>query len=117
MKRWIHAATDKWIDKEAMYEAGEFDVMGEEFEELWQTYLSEPESKVNKELQIFPEPSVQGYSGEVFIFDESSKMRFEDVHVDWYDWCDQEMEMALQANNAQEYAELYRNWMKELCGI
>ena len=116
MKRWIHAST-AWIDKEALYENEEFDIMGEEFENFWQEYLGGPETAINDKLNIFVEPSVRGESGAVFIFDESGEDRFETVSVDWYDWCDTEFNLALKANSAEEYATLYEKWVRKLCGI
>ena len=82
-------------------------------------YLSDPEDEVNTELKIFPEPSVQGNSGGVFIFDESGKNRWSsyDAEVDWRDWSEREFDMARAANNAEEYKQMYREWMKEILPI
>lgn len=113
----IFASKDtEWIDWEPYEEEG-LDVTGEEFEEeIWQSYLGSPENEVNEELGIFVEPSVQGSSGAVFIYDESGEGRWasSDTKVDWYDWCEKEFEMAREANNAEEYKKLYRQWMKEI---
>ena len=116
MKRYVHANTG-WIDNKDMYYDEDFDATGEEFEDFWQEYLGEPEDKVNKELKIFLEPSVRGSLGAMFIFDESGEGRFEPAEIDWYEWCENELEMALKANSEKEYENLYRNYVKEVCGI
>ena len=120
MKKLIRATSNTWIDWDKIIrEYEDFDITGEEFEDLWQEYLSDPEMAVNTELHINPEPSVRGGYGSVYIFDESGENRwdpFEDSKyvVDFYDWCEREFNMARKANNAQEYKNLYRKWIKNL---
>lgn len=112
----VFASKDtEWVDW-GFYEE-DLDVTDEVFEEeIWSRYLDDPENEVNQELEVFIEPSVQGSSGSVFIFDESGEDRWDnyDIEVDWYDWCDKECEMAMEAKNAEEYKKLYRQWMEEI---
>lgn len=53
----------------------------EEFEDMWDRYLAGPEKEVNKTFKIYPEPSVQGGSGSMIIFDESEDKN-EPVYID-----------------------------------
>lgn len=123
MKRYLHANTDNWIDWEAIEEDEDFDITGEDFEDqIFYPYLSNAENEVNEKLKIYPEPSVQGGFGGVYIFDESGENRWspyddDDKVIDWYDWCEKEFNLARKASNAAEYAKLYENWMREVCGI
>ena len=97
-----------------------YDLDDESFEDAWQEYLSGPEDAVNKELQIFPEPSVQGSMGGLFVFDESSEDRKgedEDWYVDWQDYLNWQIDAAATSKNASQYKEKYRSFMKNLCGI
>ncbi len=99
----------------------------EYFEDAWDTYLCGPEQQVNEELKIYPEPSTQAGIGSVYIFDESGEDRwggddddddeYDQRVVDFDDWCATECQLAIKAKSAEEYKELYRNWMKEVCGI
>ena len=116
MKRYIHASSDTWIDP-AILKDEDFDITGPEMEDVWQKYFAKPEDIVNDELQIFCEPSVRGGDGAMFIFDESGEDRFDEVEVNWYDWCDAEGHMAVESNNAKEYEQKYREYIKKLCGI
>lgn len=120
MKRYVHASSDNWIDWSLYEDGDDFDPTGEEFEEeIFDVYLRDPENEVNKELGIYPEPSIQGGSGSVFIFDESGQDRWDayDISIDWWDWCDMECDMAMKAKNAEEYKQMYRKWMKEILPI
>lgn len=85
----------------------------EAFEDMWSTYLAGPEDDVNKELQIFPEPSVQGGSGGMFIFDESEE-GYESFSIDYQDWCDRELEMAASSKSAKQYKEKYKKFVENL---
>lgn len=85
----------------------------EQFEGMWSEYLADPEDKVNKQLQIFPEPSVQGGIGGMFIYDES-KTGNESFSIDFQDWCDQELNMAAESKNAKEYQQKYKVFIEEL---
>lgn len=85
----------------------------EEFENKWGYYLAGPEDKVNKQLQIFTEPSVQGGMGGMFIFDES-KTGNESFSIDFQDWCDQELNMAAESKNAKEYQQKYKAFVEGL---
>jgi len=111
MKRWIHAATDNWPTEDEWYDAAEDRYV---FDEMWQDYLMEPETKVDKEFNIFTEPSVQGNLGAMFIFDEAVPRRFSTIRVDWMDWQDAELDMAASSSSAAEYEENYRNYIKSL---
>lgn len=85
----------------------------EAFESMWSTYLSKPEDEVNKELQIFPEPSTQGGSGSMVIFDESENGN-EPIFTDFQDWCDRELSMAAESKNANEYKQKYSGFVESL---
>ena len=113
MKRWIHAKTDNWPDA-SVFEEAEDDY---EWEDVWDMYLSGPEVRVNDELKIFAEPSVQGHVGSMFLYDDSGEDRFDDVEIDFGEWDQAEFEMAIDSNSAEEYEDKYRAYVKELCGI
>ena len=85
----------------------------DEFEDLWFEYLANPEDRVNKELQIFVEPSVQGSMGGMFIFDESGEDR-ESFSIDFQDWCDRELDMAAESQNQSQYMDKYRAFVQNL---
>lgn len=97
-----------------------YDLDDESFEDAWQEYLSGPEDEVNKELQIFPEPSVQGNRGSLVVYDESGQDRQgedENWYIDWQDYLDWQVDAAAASKNAAQYKKKYRKFMKELCGI
>ena len=88
---------------------------------LW-GYIGDFEDEVNKELQIFPEPSVQGRCGGVFIFDESGEDRKEDGgdypwYEDFEEWCSFEWSAAISSRSAEEYKQKYREHVGALCSI
>ena len=91
-----------------------------EFEELWSKWLSKPEDAINKQLQIFPEPSTQGGWGTMFIFDKSGQERDENGFPwkqDFGEWCDWQYRAAANSRNAEEYKQKYREHIRKLCGI
>ena len=91
-----------------------------EFDDMWNTWLAKPEEAINIELQIFPEPSIQGNSGGMFIHDESGEERTENGYPwyeDWEDWLDWQWQAAASSKNAEQYKKKYRAHIKELCGI
>lgn len=85
----------------------------EQFENMWSEYLSDPEDKVNKELQIFTEPSVQGMVGDMYIYDESDSDN-ESFSVNFSEWCNRELQMAAQSKNAKDYENKYRSFIQGL---
>lgn len=89
------------------------------FDDAWEQYLRDPESEVNAELQIFPEPSTQGNMGGLYVFDESgaNRNRDGDWYIDWNEYCDWQLDAAASSKNAEQYKKKYRKFMKELCGI
>lgn len=106
---------DSWPDADWWYGLDD-----ESFEDAWQEYLSGPEDEVNKELQIFTEPSVQGSMGGLFVYDESGEDRQgedENWYVDWQEYLDWQLESAATSENASQYKKKYRKFMKDLCGI
>ena len=109
MKRWIHAATDNWPTEDEWYDAYDYDL-----EEMWQDYLMEPETKVDKEFNIFTEPSTQGSRGWMVIFSEANPPKFNAIHMDWQEWQDAELDMAASSSSAAEYEEKYRKYIKSL---
>lgn len=112
MKRYIRSNTNNW-PTESYWE--EVDLS--EDEEVWDKYLCDPETEVDDNLQIFQEPSVQGGMGSMFIYDESDEDRFEPIEIDFSDWCNEEITMAIDSKNAQEYKAKYKAYIKKLCGI
>ena len=108
----IEAGSYQWPTADEWYETDLTDDY-----EMWDLYLGDPERRIEEELQIFPEPSVQAGTGTVFIFDESGDDRFETVKVDFWDWCDKEIELAAESANEEEYKQKFGAWMKELLGI
>ena len=122
MKSWIHAATSEevrdpnWVDPEILMDE-EFDSTGDEMEEFWQNYLSDPEESVYDELGVLTEPSGQGMFATMYIVDNSGQERFEPIEVDWSEWCENEIQMAIDSNNAKEYKQKFRTYIKNLCKI
>lgn len=110
--------SDSWPDADWWYNLSD-----ESFEDAWQNYLSAPEDEVNSELQIFPEPSVQGSMGGLFVYDGSGQDRKEedDWYIDRQDYLDWQVQAAATSKNAAQYKQKYRKFMKEwiqyLCGI
>lgn len=86
----------------------------ETLDDAWDMYLAEPENNVNKLFQIYPEPSVQCNCGGMFIYDESDERRFSSIHIDWVEWCNREIEMAMESSTADEYQEKYNAYISSL---
>ena len=84
----------------------------EEFEDMWSRYLAGPEDEVNEQLQIYPEPSVQGGMGSMIIFD-GSRNEDDAIFADFQDWCDSEVSMAAESKNANEYKKKYKVFVEE----
>lgn len=84
----------------------------EDFEEAWSKYLQGPEDVVNNEFNIFPEPSVQGGIGSVFIHDNDDER--DPIEVDYDYWCDTEIQMAKASRSSKQYENKYRKWIKNL---
>lgn len=113
--KWLSpAVSDKWPSSRK-WES--LDLRSEAFEDMWNQWLASAESEVDKQLQIFTEPSIQGGYGSMFVFDESNQDRFESISVDFGDWCETEMYLAAQSRNEAEYKKKYEAWMKKLCNI
>ena len=116
----IHASSEdmrdpNWIDPEILMDEG-FDVNGSEMDEVWRNYLSVPEESVYNEFDIITE----GSSGTMYIEDYRDKvypLRFEPIEVDWTEWCENEIQMAIDSNNAEEYKQKFRAYIKDLCNI
>lgn len=109
-------STQEWPTKQDWYNI-ESD---EEFENMWESYLSAPEDVVNQKLKIFPEPSIQGGMGTMFIHDESGRGRDNNDYPwaeDYQSWCDWELNGAASSRSASGYQKKYRQHIKELCGI
>lgn len=83
-------------------------------EELYDTYLADPEEEVNAKLKILVESSTQSGIGKIFIYDESGKNRFDMFSIDYEDWCDDEFNMASSSKSATEYAKKYEKYIKRL---
>lgn len=91
-----------------------------EFDDMWNIWLATPEESINRELRIYPEPSIQGYSGGMFIHDESGDSRDKNGYPwyeDWQAWCEWQVNAASSSKSASEYQKRYRQHIKELCGI
>ena len=121
MKRMIRANEATWPTPDEIEEMlSESDLTDEPFEDFWMAYLGRPENKINDELQLFVEPSVQGGSGIVEIYDESGQDRKENGYPwssDFYEWCEREFNMAISSTSEEEYANKYREFIKEICGV
>ena len=111
MKRWIHASEERNWPAPEDWEYVETD---EDMEEMWDKYLCRPEEAVSKELQIFLEPSVQGGMGEMFIYDESGEDRFESFDVDFQDWNEREIQMAVDSKDEVEYKAKFKSYVENL---
>ena len=95
------------------------DPESEEMDEAWEKYLKKPEAKVNKKLKVFPEPSVQGSLGYVFIHDTSGKRDWDDdtePSVSYMDWVENELDMASKSESPAQYAKEYEKYLKSLIG-
>ena len=86
----------------------------EDMEDIWSTYLCGPEDEVQKELQVFFEPSVQGGVGGMFIFDESEEDRFDPIEVDFSEWESNELDMAAASNSPGEYKQKFKEYIESL---
>ena len=120
MKRWIRSSEanrdPNWIDPEVLMDE-EFDSSGDEMEEFWQDYLSDVEGEVFNEFGIMTEPSGQGILATMYLVDDSGQGRFDPIGVDWPEWCENEIQLAIDSNNANEYKERFKAYIKELCNI
>lgn len=85
----------------------------DEFEEAWQEYLADPEADVETKLKVFTEPSTQGGTGSMFIFDESGEDG-ETISVNFQDWTDEEFLMASNSDSAEEYKQKYYDYIYDL---
>ena len=113
-KYLVSAEVKKWPSARKWHG---LDTTDSEFEDMWSTWLAKPEKAVNSELKIFPEPSIQGNSGGVFIYDQSGEGRTDNGYP-WYEgwgaWCEWEVNAAAASKNASEYQKKYREHIKEL---
>ena len=100
-----------WPDRDFWYDLYESE---DDIEDAWHEYLCDPESEVEAELEIFTEPSVQGSIGDMYIYDESGEDRFDEIQVDYTQWCNKELEMAANSSSAEEYKQKYRRYIKNL---
>lgn len=102
--------TNNWSDPER------FDMIydDEDMDDIWITYLSGPEDEVQKELQIFFEPSAQGGVGGMFIFDESGEDRFDTIEVDFSEWESNELDTAASSNSPEEYKQKFKAYVESL---
>lgn len=109
-KSRITASTDtsNWPDPEY------FETVDEDTEEVWDNYLSEPEWDVADELQVSFEPSVQGSVGSMFIYDDSGEDRFEEIEVDYGEWCNTELDLAYQSGSSEEYKQKFKEYIESL---
>ena len=100
-RKWPSAKKWKNIDYE------------DQFEDMWSTYLSSQEDEINKELRVFPEPSIQGGIGDMFIHDQSDEAN-EPIIIDFDEWCDTECKLAAASKSADQYKEKYRQYIESL---
>lgn len=104
---YVKCSTNNWPTREEWLSTDLY-----EDEAMWM-YLEEPEDRVNSEFQIFPEPSVQGSSGGMFIFDESGDDN-ENIYVDINDWWNAEINMAASSSCEEDYERKYRDYIEQL---
>lgn len=90
------------------------DVNSEKFDDMWQEWLSSPESEVNSELNVFTEPSIQGGYGDMFIFDTSTKPHEMIASVDFSDWCESELMLASQSKSRDDFKHRYKSYLSSL---
>lgn len=89
----------------------------EGFEEAWNNYLSGLEEQINNKYQIFPEPSIQGGQGNVFIHDESGERDWdEEPVVDYSEWCNAEVDMAASSKSPAQYQKKYESYIHDIIG-
>lgn len=109
----ILADDEDWPDSD---EWGSIDLYSydgaEAMESLWSNYLSEPEDAVYDKYNIFAEPSVQGYSGGMFLFDNNDEN--EPIEVSWMSWLAKECDLAAASSNAQEYQQKFDRYISKL---
>lgn len=85
----------------------------EQFENMWDLYMSTTENDVNRELRILTKPSIQGNAGSMIIFDLTTNGD-RSVAVNYQDWCDKELEMAASSTSRKEYKEKYKAFVDDL---
>lgn len=81
-------------------------------EEILCEYIYPIENKVNEELKVYPEPSIQGGHGGMFIHDESGK--YESAYYDYQEWCDTERDLAMISKSPQDFEKEYRWFIQGL---
>lgn len=106
---YVKCSTSNWPTREEWFSTDLY----EDEEYMWASYLQEPEDRVNSEFQIFPEPSIQGHRGGMFIFDKSGNDN-ESIHVEINDWWDAEIDMAANSSSEEEYEHKYRDYIEQL---
>ena len=107
MKRFYVKASVNWPDP-SYWEDETLDV-----EDAWDTYFCDPEEAVNDELNIVMEPAVQGGMGSMFLYDDTGEHE-DTIEIDFDDWCQKEIEMAIDSSSSNEYKTKYRNYLKSL---
>lgn len=84
---------------------------GEDFEAAWNEYLASIENRINDELNITVEPSIQGEYGEMFIHDNYKQN--DSIRIDFYEWCDTEIEIAKSCKSSEEYGQRYKQFVED----
>ena len=101
MKRLILATSANWPGSNFWRSMDEYID-----EEAWDKYLSEPENTVENQKQI----SVQSNFKSVYINDESVNDN-NPIIIDFIEWCDAEICMAMEANSVKDYEKLYADYI------
>lgn len=97
--------SNRWIDEDDFY-----DMDPEEFAE---TYLFSAEQKLEDELKIYIEPSIQAGQGVVVIYDESGSDN-ESIEVDYQTWIEHEQDIASGSDSEEEFKNTMREYIKGL---
>lgn len=102
-------SNSEWPDEDFWRE---IDPDSEAFDNAWDRYLSNLEWSVNDELDVYPEPSIQGGRGSMFIIDNSGEN--EAIHVDFQHWVDIELDIAANSESADQYRAGYMRYLEGL---
>ena len=109
MKLTINSSVNntEWPDEDFWLDLDPYDI---EFDDAWGIYLCNLEDSVNDALGVSPEPSTQGYLGDMFIADNSGE--HEPIEVDFGDWVENQQFMAAKSKSADQYKKRYMRYLK-----
>lgn len=90
------------------------ELVGGEFDRI--VKFIENDNSINRifnKLQLFAEPSVQGHTGSLFIYDDSGKDRFSTFDIDWEDWNNDMIEMIASSKSKNDFEAKITKYSKD----